>query len=731
MRMSLWKKVSRKQQKIKKEEPQKTGLPEIAEPEAVEVVSPLPKKKRIAWFKIAKFFLVALGVYIKKEFGWSFVGRCLMVILVLAALGVFLFHSATAMNQDLGRHLKVGQIIWETKHVPQTNLFSYAQPDQFFLNHHWLSEVIYYLLFLRIGVSGLIVFNALIFLAAFALIFSLAYRRKYFVISLLAMILSIGLLIERTDVRPEVFGFLFFALFLFILDKNKDKIGRSFWALLPLQLVWVNLHISFVFGWILIFLFFLDRFWERRKIVYLLAKEKKFDKYLTQVIFLGILLGLVAIINPNTWRGAIYPLLIFGNYGYTIVENQTPFFLEKLMFDPSIIFFKAAVAVLVASFLINWRKIKVFYLLGSIVFLGFAWSAIRNFPIFGLFLPLVLVGNLSSAREYFSRAELGFGRFMVKWENLWLRKLFRALTILIIFVILTACIYSVVSNRYYLAMTKSERFGLAVPGDAGAAVDFLKQNKISGKMFNNFDIGGYLIWRLYPVQKVFADGRPEAYTEEFWQSVYIPMQQDWERWQNYADKVYNFDYIFFAHTDATPWGIKFVQKISQDKNWTMVYLNSSIAIWLRDSDKNKPIIQSLSLEDGEWPLNMERALASRDFSELLRFGSFFQAVGADDLAVKFFERALTIYSKNARIWLAVASLKAGQGDLAGAKDDLQESLKIDGKFIDAYLALGRIAYQQGDFSQARRAWQNVLDIEPGNSDAKTYLDNMGLIPFKK
>ncbi len=722
--MSWWKKSKRNKKKPKKENPPEGVQLEVEEQEIIEVVSPVPEKKRIAWFKIAKFFLVAFWIYIKKEFGWSFIGRCLMVILVLTALGVFLFHSATAVNQDLGRHLKVGQIIWETKHVPQTNLFSYTQPNQFFINHHWLSEVIYYLLYLKIGIPGLIVFNALIFLASFALIFSLAYRRKYFVISLLAMMLSISLLIERTDVRPEVFGFLFFALFLFILNRNKEKISWSFWLLLPLQLVWVNLHISFVFGWILLFLFFLDRLWERRKIVYLLAKEKKFDKYLTQVVFLGILLGSVAIINPNTWRGAIYPLLIFGNYGYTIVENQTPFFLEKLMFNPSIVFFKVAMAVLIVTCLINWRRIRVFYLLGSIVFLGFAWSAIRNFPVFALFAPLVLVENLSSAREYFSR-------FLVKWENFWLRKLLRALTILIIFVILTASIYFVVSNRYYLEMTKSERFSLAVPSEAGAAVDFLKQNKISGRMFNNFDIGGYLIWRLYPEQKVFADGRPEAYSEDFWQSIYIPMQEDEKKWQNYADEIYNLDYIFFAHTDATPWGIKFIQQISRNKNWVMAYLNSSVAIWLRDSDKNKPVIKNLALGEGKLPLDTKKVLESKDFSALLHFGSFFQTIGSNGLAIKFFEQALTVYSKNARIWFTIALLKASQGDLDGAKNNLQEALKLDKKFINAYLALGRIYYQQGDFSEARHSWQKALDVEPANADAKIYLDNMGLIPFTK
>jgi len=657
------------------------------------------------------------------NFWFAFLRR-VIVTLVLVTLGIFLLHSATAINQDLGRHLKMGQIIWETKQVPRVNLFSYAQSTQPFINHHWLSEVIYYLLYLRIGIPGLIVFNALIFLASFGLIFRLIYRRKHFVFSLLTMLLSLGLMIERTDVRPEVFGFLFFALFLFILDRNKEKIGWSFWLLLPLQLIWVNLHISFCFGWILLFVFFWDRLWERRRTVYLLAKNKKFDKYLTQVIFLGVLSGLVALINPNTWRGALYPLSIFGNYGYAIAENQSPFFLEKLMFDPSIIFFKIAVGALILACLINWKKIRFFYFLGSIIFLGFACSAIRNFPIFALFLPLILMENFSSAREH-------FGRFLVKRENSGVRKALRALTILIIFVILTASIYSVVSNRYYLETAKSERFGLAVPSEAGAAVDFLKQNKISGRMFNNFDIGGYLIWRLYPEQKVFADGRPEAYSKDFWQSVYIPMQEDEEKWQNYADNVYNFDYIFFAHADATPWGIKFIQQISRNKNWVMAYLNPSIVIWLRDSDKNKPIIQKLDLGAGRLPIDAGKALENKDFNELLRLGLFFQTIGSNDLAIKFLEQALRMYSGNERVWLELALLRVDRGDLDGAKNNLQEALKIDSKFIDAYLTLGRIYYQQGDFSEARRAWQGALDIEPANKDAKDYLDNMGLIPFAK
>ncbi|HLD34358.1 MAG TPA: hypothetical protein VJB62_00690, partial [Patescibacteria group bacterium] len=124
--------------------------------------------------------------------------RYFLVALVLATLAVFLIHSVSAVNQDLGRHLKLGEIIWQTRHVPNTNLFSYTNPNFPFVNHHWLSEVIYYLLSLAIGIKGLIIFNALIILAAFAIIWKVAWRPKYFIFSILAAMLGIGLLLERT-----------------------------------------------------------------------------------------------------------------------------------------------------------------------------------------------------------------------------------------------------------------------------------------------------------------------------------------------------------------------------------------------------------------------------------------------------------------------------------------------------------------------------------------------------
>jgi len=94
--------------------------------------------------------------------------------LVLAVFFFILLFSATAttsidFTQDLGRHLKLGEIIIQTGRVPSTNLFSYTYPQFSFINHHWLSEVIFYVLYHNIHPFSLIVLKTLFVLGAFFL----------------------------------------------------------------------------------------------------------------------------------------------------------------------------------------------------------------------------------------------------------------------------------------------------------------------------------------------------------------------------------------------------------------------------------------------------------------------------------------------------------------------------------------------------------------------------------
>lgn len=648
---------------------------------------------------------------------WPKFLRASLILLVFLLLASFLLHNATAINQDLGRHLKTGQLIWQAKHVPNTNLFSYSEPDHLFLDHHWLSQVIFYGIYNFSGFNGLIIFTAFIILLSFGLVFSLAYKKKYFVLSILFSMVSIGLLAERTEIRPEIFGLLGISLFLFILERSKEKIRPSLFVLPLIQLFWVNLHISFCFGLAIFLFFFLDRFWARRKQLF---KGKKPDGYLLRLLIIGIFLGLACLINPSGWRGALYPLAIFGNFGYSIAENQSPFYLDGIMHDPSIFVFKLALGAVLLGFLLNFRRLNLFYFLNCLLFFGLSWMAIRNFCNLGLVILPVLTLNFSQARENID--------WLSYWEGAKIRPFLRLLTIAAIFVILIEGIYLVVSNQLYLKRGKDSRFGLGVPQGAAAAVDFLKTSGISGRGFNNFDIGGYLIWRLYPDKKVFVDGRPEAYSEDFFQKIYIPMQKDHGVWKATAEE-YKFNYVFFAHTEGTPWGREFLYQISHDNDWSQIYLDSTVAIWIKNLPENKEIIDKYALTQEKLQEKADEYL-SFDYQSILQMGSYFEATGNRNMALPLYEKAFSVYPKK-ELAMAVANIYTQKGQYDKALEYLTGAIRIEAEYADAHVLIGQIKYQQGDFFEAQQSWEKALEYDPENEKAKQYLDNMGLIPFKK
>src|SRR3989344_3036478 len=130
------------------------------------------------------------------------------IILVFILIGLLSIHSLNSINQGIGRHLKSGEIIWETKSVYKTNLFSFTEPGHPFINHHWLSEVVFYLLNGLIGLKGLIIFKAGVITAAFWLICQAVRKQASVAAFLIAGLFGFLVFSSRTDVRPEIFSYL-------------------------------------------------------------------------------------------------------------------------------------------------------------------------------------------------------------------------------------------------------------------------------------------------------------------------------------------------------------------------------------------------------------------------------------------------------------------------------------------------------------------------------------------
>lgn len=488
----------------------------------------------------------------------------IITLLLIFFYGSFLFHKINLTSSDLGRHLKNGQLFWESKKIISTNFYSYTQTNFFTLNHHWGSGAIFFAVFKFFGFLGLHLFFILFCFVTFLIFFSLAKERVPTTLAGIISLPIIFLLAERTEIRPEIFSYFFGAIFFYFLLKQKEgKLNSSYLFLLPiLQIAWVNLHIFFFLGPFLILSFFLES----------LLTRKSHSAFLLLIFIITLI---ATFVNPHGIKGALDPFWILNNYGYRIVENQNVFFLEKLIANPNFLVFKIVFVLLAlifaASFFKNYQGIalsEVFIIFGM-SFL--AWYQIRNFALFGFFLMPIAAGFLQNLRS---------------WEKI---KFTKACLLLLI-----SCVSIFYLGNYFRYFPYWKERGLGLEKNNLASLDFFKKEKIGGPIFNNYDIGGFLIFGLNPFEKVFVDNRPEAYPAQFFQDTYIPMLTHAGIWQK-MDAYYQFNTIFFNYKDATPWGQNFLMEKIKDPQWSVVYVDNNVIIFLRKNIKNEKIISAFEI----------------------------------------------------------------------------------------------------------------------------------------
>jgi len=499
--------------------------------------------------------------------------QIILIFFLLTLYAVLVTQRIDLVTADLGRHLKNGEIIWNNlaskglafPEVISRNLYSYTYSNYPFLNHHWGSGVLFYLIQKIFGFAGLSAFFTLISLFTFLIFFLIARKISNFNTALLTSVIIIPILVSRTEIRPEAFSYLLSGIFLWILIFKRKKL----WLLPVLEILWVNLHIYFFLG-----LFLIGVFGVRELFIFFAEKSKKSLKEIKKLFLAGGAAVLATLINPAFIKGALYPLQIFKGYGYRLFENQSVLFLDKIVRYPQNLYFKIAFGILILSWvyvLIKRQKISITNLIFSFFFSYLGWTAVRNFSLFGLFLIPVIAENF---KGIFKGEREDYQSFITS-----------SLTI-----ILTVGMFLL--NPIYWQGKISLGVGLK-EGNENAA-NFFQKNNLAGPIFNNYDNGGYLIYFLFPREKVFVDNRPEAYPQDFFEQVYIPMQENNGKWQE-IDKKYRFNAIFFHRNDLTPWGQTFLITRIKDFAWAPVYVDDEQIIFLKRNKQNDEVIKKFEL----------------------------------------------------------------------------------------------------------------------------------------
>lgn len=621
-------------------------------------------------------------------------GTVLILFLVLA--GSLFLHNLTSINLDIGRHLKLGEIIWQTKSVPDANLFSYTEPDHAFINHHWFSEVIFYGVYFLGGLKSLIIFKVLILLVCFWLLIQTV-KKKHWAVILASSLLSLALFFMRDEPRPEIFSYLLLALFLFFIQKARDteNFHRSLWFLPFLSLLWVNWHIYFFIGIALYGIFLLERLVSR--------------KFFRTEWLIGALMGLAVLINPHGLAGVLYPLTILKEYAYGVVENEP----------------------LVNILVYGWKRVAIFYIfLGSLVLAGIglirrykvwkkkifdgllliffgylAWTMHRNLNLYALILLPILAQNFP----------VGF-----HWiENY--PRVGKRLVVIGTIALLFFGIYGVQSNQLYALMDSSRRFGWGVSPAAEEAVKFVKDNKIVGPVFNNFEIGSYLIWKLYPEQQVFVDGRPEAYSAKFFNKVYKPMLGDEQSWLTLSGQ-YGINYIFFNHNSLSDNAQKFLSRINKDVRWQLVFLNETVVIYVKNESKNQEIIDRYKINQANILNRMEHVSTRfnpRDDLEFRALASILLFLDMPEASANVYEKLKSNLPNNPYAYQGAGLAYAAMNDpktQAKAAENLTKAIEMGLENVNNYFTLGLVYANLGQPLRARWALEKAQRLDPDNQE---------------
>lgn len=171
-------------------------------------------------------------------------------VLVLVAVLVALVATTKVTSYDTWVHLSLGRWMSEHGTVVRANLLSHTMPERPVVDHPWLFQCGLYQLWRLVGIPGLVVAKALVVGAAFAVVAATALRKgarptATVVVALLAAYAARS----RFTLRPQVVSFLLLAVYLYALERwRQTGRWRGLVVLVPVQVVWANVHGSAVVG---------------------------------------------------------------------------------------------------------------------------------------------------------------------------------------------------------------------------------------------------------------------------------------------------------------------------------------------------------------------------------------------------------------------------------------------------------------------------------------------------
>ena len=410
------------------------------------------------------------------------------IFVAVLALGLFTMAARAIADPDIWWHLRTGQLMLQTHSQFHSDPYSFTRFGQPWVNHEWLSQILFFGLYHVGGFGALIVTIAIVIAATLLLVFARSPGRPY--LAALMTLWGAAASAPSWGVRPQMFSLLLASIFLVLLEASVRRPGLLWWTP-PLMLLWVNLHAGYPIGLAFMALFLTGEALEAAIFPDLRSEALPRLKRLSLVLVVCLL---VVPLNPNGWRIYPYP---FETLRSAAMHRFIQEWFSPNFHDPTYLPLLGMLLALLVGLAYSPVRPRLRDILLLLVTIPAALRSIRHIPI----LVLVLVPVLSALAEGWLRQRGSL--LLERGSSLPSRRI-----LLLNALVLLAFVSFALGRVGHVIATQKDTEARQFPQ---AAVTFLEQQRPPGPILNHYNWGGYFIWKLYPQYQVFMDGRADVY----------------------------------------------------------------------------------------------------------------------------------------------------------------------------------------------------------------------------
>jgi hypothetical protein len=472
--------------------------------------------------------------------------------------GDLFFHMAYAKQMLMHHTLRLDHT--EFSWTPTSNRMIYCA---------WLSELFLYELWEHAGMAGLFAFRYLCVLTVTLLAWGYA-RRAGRADEPLTWLVLLNLVIGShagTILKPEIFSLLCFHLLLYSFFRWKlDGSNRWLYLLPAIMLVWVNAHGGFILATPLLMAIFVGESLNRR---------------MSRPLALSMVACAVTpLLNPYGWR---YPWQLFEDMVLQKTARPDGAWNDAMRSVFSLgaagvryYEFMALMLLILVLLSIRARRVDWSITLMNLGYLGLFLAFLRSTGFWpGAFAYGAIYLMAQEPRTWFA---IRFSRLALNLSTL------RAATLALFAVLAVQSTEDVLHAPEWGSWTG---FGISYVNPVPEA-EFLAAAPLNGRIYNLFDSGAYLLWRLYPKYQVMTDSRSFPYLSWFSDQYNFSMGEDVDGFlAKYPAKV---AVIELLHE-------KLWRHFLQSPQWRPVYYGPSAVIFVRSDAGWDPPLATAQMDE--------------------------------------------------------------------------------------------------------------------------------------